>query len=128
MIRRSPRSTRTDTLVPYTTLFRSAGEKIGEEDVFTADLLLHDHGADADHIDVVAEIALRQDRLACLNRPDFRRVQNVGKVGGGQAGAEHLEKLPFGRYAGRSEARRVGKGWVGTFSSRGAPCHKKKKK
>src|SRR3546814_6313808 len=29
MIRRPPRSTRTDTLVPYTTLFRSAGETEG---------------------------------------------------------------------------------------------------
>src|SRR3546814_7955280 len=29
MIRRPPRSTRTDTLVPYTTLFRSAGERPG---------------------------------------------------------------------------------------------------
>src|SRR3546814_4383269 len=28
MIRRPPRSTRTDTLFPYTTLFRSAGERI----------------------------------------------------------------------------------------------------
>src|SRR3546814_7899276 len=29
MIRRPPRSTRTDTLFPYTTLFRSAGDFIG---------------------------------------------------------------------------------------------------
>src|SRR3546814_7548064 len=29
MIRRPPRSTRTDTLVPYTTLFRSAGAREG---------------------------------------------------------------------------------------------------
>src|SRR3546814_3890291 len=28
MIRRPPRSTRTDTLFPYTTLFRSAGERL----------------------------------------------------------------------------------------------------
>src|SRR3546814_1227192 len=28
MIRRPPRSTRTDTLVPYTTLFRSAGQPL----------------------------------------------------------------------------------------------------
>src|SRR3546814_12522833 len=28
MIRRPPRSTRTDTLFPYTTLFRSSGEKL----------------------------------------------------------------------------------------------------
>src|SRR3546814_8875584 len=29
MIRRPPRSTRTDTLFPYTTLFRSGGEPVG---------------------------------------------------------------------------------------------------
>src|SRR3546814_873014 len=29
MIRRPPRSTRTDTLFPYTTLFRSAGRRLG---------------------------------------------------------------------------------------------------
>src|SRR3546814_8501235 len=32
MIRRPPRSTRTDTLFPYTTLFRSAGT-LGQEDL-----------------------------------------------------------------------------------------------
>src|SRR3546814_972455 len=32
MIRRPPRSTRTDTLFPYTTLFRSAGEREGAGD------------------------------------------------------------------------------------------------
>src|SRR3546814_20881890 len=37
MIRRPPRSTRTDTLFPYTTLFRSVG---AQERV---DLVLHDH-------------------------------------------------------------------------------------
>src|SRR3546814_7089459 len=33
MIRRPPRSTRTDTLFPYTTLFRSAGQPHGEDAV-----------------------------------------------------------------------------------------------
>src|SRR3546814_8603560 len=32
MIRRPPRSTRTDTLFPYTTLFRSAGARRGRRD------------------------------------------------------------------------------------------------
>src|SRR3546814_5892619 len=36
MIRRPPRSTRTDTLFPYTTLFRSAGEDY--DTALTADL------------------------------------------------------------------------------------------
>src|SRR3546814_12638963 len=37
MIRRPPRSTRPDTLFPYTTLFRSVLERLTEEDV-TLDL------------------------------------------------------------------------------------------
>src|SRR3546814_8266022 len=38
MIRRPPRSTRTDTLLPYTTLFRSAGRR---PRIVAAGLLLH---------------------------------------------------------------------------------------
>src|SRR3546814_2595132 len=37
MIRRPPRSTRTDTLFPYTTLFRSVGKSLVAEDVDLAD-------------------------------------------------------------------------------------------
>src|SRR3546814_1382427 len=43
MIRRPPRSTRTDTLFPYTTLFRSAAEDIGQtalDDLRAESLLL----------------------------------------------------------------------------------------
>src|SRR3546814_9661113 len=36
MIRRPPRSTRTDTLFPYTTLFRSPGEKTWQSPVLSA--------------------------------------------------------------------------------------------
>src|SRR3546814_2235625 len=36
MIRRPPISTRTDTLCPYTTLFRSQSERIGREALLTA--------------------------------------------------------------------------------------------
>src|SRR3546814_19992730 len=50
MIRRPPRSTRTDTLFPYTTLFRSDGVRLavhrrqhddGRNDLCTAHLLAH---------------------------------------------------------------------------------------
>src|SRR3546814_19082691 len=42
MIRRPPRSTRTDTLVPYTTLFRSYGNRPEEtRKTFDADGFLH---------------------------------------------------------------------------------------
>src|SRR3546814_19468031 len=39
MIRRPPRSTRTDTLFPYTTLFRSAGEQLTEGSLNPHDVL-----------------------------------------------------------------------------------------
>src|SRR3546814_8284813 len=49
MIRRPPRSTRTDTLFPYTTLFRSlAGVGVlifVDEDIFEAVLILFEHVA-----------------------------------------------------------------------------------
>src|SRR3546814_13683443 len=37
MIRRPPRSTRTDTLFPYTTLFRSRGEAVGDDEAGAVD-------------------------------------------------------------------------------------------
>src|SRR3546814_15605925 len=43
MIRRPPRSTRTDTLLPYTTLFRSRADQKGEE----AEALLQGPGVHA---------------------------------------------------------------------------------
>src|SRR3546814_11602926 len=43
MIRRPPRSTRTDTLFPYTTLFRSA-ERLGEQRAHLSDPLPRGHG------------------------------------------------------------------------------------
>src|SRR3546814_10511956 len=59
MIRRPPRSTRTDTLFPYTTLFRSAGQALdgppGESETVRGD----DLGADqaiADGLPAVADI------------------------------------------------------------------------
>src|SRR3546814_3271803 len=58
MIRRPPRSTRTDTLFPYTTLFRSAGQ--------------------------VDRLAFLIDDLAVLERP--RRLQGAGYAGGRVAG------------------------------------------
>src|SRR3546814_15382712 len=41
MIRRPPRSTRTDTLFPYTTLFRSIGAITGPEAVYAAGVGQH---------------------------------------------------------------------------------------
>src|SRR3546814_14764592 len=71
MIRRPPRSTRTDTLFPYTTLFRSAANS--QMDV-VRDLRAHDihctcDGADwaaeYDHLDVIQE--LRAHGIHCTS-------------------------------------------------------------
>src|SRR3546814_8495169 len=56
MIRRPPRSTRTDTLFPYTTLFRSALHILIDRK-----LVLHRAGRDL--IDIVAEPALEGGQL-----------------------------------------------------------------
>src|SRR3546814_4489381 len=49
MIRRPPRSTRTDTLLPYTTLFRSRGFERGDRAV-AADEQRHDHVRENDDV------------------------------------------------------------------------------
>src|SRR3546814_4804073 len=54
MIRRPPRSTRTDTLFPYTTLFRSDGADIGDAEENVARRGLH----------AVDDLALEHDAIA----------------------------------------------------------------
>src|SRR3546814_20869185 len=116
MIRRPPRSTRTDTLFPYTTLFRSHfGRKV--------DLLLLDAFAD----------------------PEAHETRDLGLLGGEQLldglvrvlderlaeqrdlaeplvdlAVDHLGE-DLGRL--RSEERRVGKECVSTCRSRWSPYH-----
>src|SRR3546814_4535323 len=63
MIRRPPRSTRTDTLFPYTTLFRSA---IG-----------------VDRIDHEARLDRHHRPVAAVDPLDFARDQAVGHIGSG---------------------------------------------
>src|SRR3546814_18375057 len=97
MIRRPPRSTRTDTLFPYTTLFRSSLGVEGERravDVF-------------DDLRGVYRIAGFPERGG--ERPVFVRVVNQGA---------------YGDIGGiRSEERRVGKECVSTCRSRWSPYH-----
>src|SRR3546814_9766633 len=64
MIRRPPRSTRTDTLFPYTTLFRSARDQQFE----TADPDHQRHAGDAD---------AKPDRRACGNAVDDERSEHL---------------------------------------------------
>src|SRR3546814_9728641 len=83
MIRRPPRSTRTDTLFPYTTLFRSA---------FVAAILIgreHESGLLRDH---AVDIEFNRAR---------RDAQRIGPLGGLEQAGELLQAffiLPFQRH------------------------------
>src|SRR3546814_14387553 len=116
MIRRPPRSTRTDTLFPYTTLFRSSGAIhqtfIGRNMKKAARRRTASSGLD------------RQARGLFLQHL-FLVVDGCGLV-------EDLEDLLQGGglvdLLHRSEERRVGKEGVSTGRSRWSQEHKKKKK
>ena len=86
-----------------------AGRKVGEEDRLAADGLLDHHRALADDEDVVALLALVDDRLAGLDLLDLGGLEHVGEVVRGEARAEHLQQLPLGRDAGDRALRAPGR-------------------
>src|SRR3546814_19347410 len=127
MIRRPPRSTRTDTLFPYTTLFRSgsgrrpflrrAGVRHPRPDPDHARrsrLRLHPRRRPAD-----AEPAALRDLPAVAAVGTVRGVARNRRSGQAEAGV-------LLRRGARSEERRVGKGCVSTCRSRWSTYHEKK--
>src|SRR3546814_4937100 len=89
MIRRPPRSTRTDTLFPYTTLFRSERHPRGDE-------TLADFG---DRLDAVERDALRRivelHQVAQIDRRqvgDPARELQIGRIAVGRS-EEHTSEL-----------------------------------
>src|SRR3546814_5043245 len=104
MLRRPPRSTRTDTLFPYPTLFRSlrrgearqvvraAGLGAGAGEPLSAEGLHAHHRADPVAVDVdVADLGARRD---VLDRLVDARVDAQGQaVAGGVDGVDHLVQI-----------------------------------
>src|SRR3546814_12578908 len=125
MRRRPPRSTRTDTLFPYTTLFRST-------------VFLHCFTTAA------RPIRRETDRGKILEKPVPRsfqrplRMRRAGRHRPSPAPTPSRRPIketkdddpqePVRDSRVRSEERRVGKECVSTCSSRWSPYHKKKKK
>src|SRR3546814_13214182 len=115
MIRRPPRSTRTDTLFPYTTLFRSV------------------EGGGIDHLDL--HRLLRLAVALAANHPGMHLGGHVAPRRDLADLVEFLHRhrrrlaagLLWGRFL-RSEERRVGKECVSTCRSRWSPVHSKKKR
>src|SRR3546814_18774884 len=111
MIRRPPRSTRTDTLFPYTTLFRSGNflPVVQKADPMKNNIkaLRQTRGI------TQAELALRTG----VGIPQVSKWEN-GRV---DIPASRLTEIA--NVLGRSEERRVGKECVRTCSSRWSPDH-----
>src|SRR3546814_20467309 len=121
MIRRPPRSTRTDTLFPYTTLFRSKA-------------WLDAKGAVADAQQMLEEVQRRRDEvLAEVSRLErIRRIAPAVRLRSDHlaALAAHMDTIDIGpqrehaaEAAMSSAERRVGKGCVSPCRSRWAPSH-----
>src|SRR3546814_13610685 len=110
MIRRPPRSTRTDTLFPDTTLFRSGGRR---------DL---QNGADIDAVVEPARcetlrFAFYRDAIGFVIRRGRDRIVAFDRR---MSGNFEPESQILAR---RSEERRVGKECVSTCRSRWSPYH-----
>src|SRR3546814_17851758 len=116
MIRRPPRSTRTDTLFPYTTLFRSptsgfSWRKKLIDNILIDDLAVSPPSAWAKRIEqavVIGPLA----RAVAVTAADQEDAS--ARLGVGRRQFYHLL---------RSEERRVGKECVSTCRSRVSPFH-----
>src|SRR3546814_16075187 len=88
MIRRPPRSTRTDTLLPYTTLFRSIDADDGLRIVLARELR-QDRGGGVDHLTAARQ--RRVDERSC------ERMRGGAFVGEEQPARQHPRFARLGR-------------------------------
>src|SRR3546814_18156059 len=119
MIRRPPISTRTDTLIPYTTLFRSAESGRGLDD---SDVVDSPHRRQR----AIARARRARRRGALAGPGKRRRAAGAGRryiersAGGASRIAQAALRISaFGRGAAGVEERRGGKEVGGTGCSRG---------
>src|SRR3546814_12202955 len=112
MIRRPPRSTRTDTLFPYTTLFRSGrGDVVGGDEVvgqlgggvfaeghrLLVDQLAVGEQLEGEHVDLFLRLLALADHVAAVVVGEARLDAVAGVVGqrqrdgaGGEIGRAHV--------------------------------------
>src|SRR3546814_21007166 len=103
MSRRPPKSTRTDTLFPYTTLFRSLGQIAGDVSGRTVDL----------------GRVLPRKRAAAMGGSAAIGIDDDLAAGQARVAVRSADLEQSGRVdADRSEERRVGQEWVSTCRSR----------
>src|SRR3546814_14440954 len=132
MIRRPPRSTRTDTLFPYTTLFRSRFTFYFPAQEEWGGRMYHPlEGAHAGHEEIFAGMMgqLMGGLPMIVRLGGYMVESNCGHIGDDIDARAGADPTLYGYRAGvRSEERRVGKECVSTFRYRWSPNHKKKNK
>src|SRR3546814_20500743 len=132
MIRRPPRSTRTDTLFPYTTLFRSDVDLRGQgahEGIGPTAEVGHHRGRDAEALSDQGDRQGDGQLLGEVGRaivPDA--LDELVDQGRGEARGHLLPRRDPTLGDGRSEERRVGKECVSTCRSRWTTYHSQKNK
>src|SRR3546814_13319999 len=110
MIRRPPRSTRTDTLFPYTTLFRSRGRGLPFEGNYSSWLEQKEKRlAQEEKTESGRQRVLKQELEWIRQSPRARQAKSKARV-------QAYESLVA---QARSEERRVGKEGVSACRSRG---------
>src|SRR3546814_11752718 len=123
MIRRPPRSTRTDTLFPYTTLFRSLDADLLAQ--FANQRIMRGLAS----LDFAAgKLPLAGRDLADRTLRDQYASVRINQATGGDLAALAWRRSVLRHQVRRSEERRVGKACVSTCRSRWSPEHEKKKK
>src|SRR3546814_11633267 len=142
MIRRPPRSTRTDTLFPYTTLFRSGGIHLAGGNIIDARIHTTRDGLALDNFLVqdplgrpFAEAGQIQRLTRAIEDALANRQKLLPKLEARalpRARAEAFRVAPsvfvVNNASNRPEERRVGKESGSTCRSRWAPYHQKQKK
>src|SRR3546814_18515618 len=121
MIRRPPRSTRTDTLFPYTTLFRSAQEYCDRHDLSVVRIFSDGQSGRTDERRAFQEM----ERFVLDPRNEVNAVVVYAYSRFYRNFLESEKKIAALEDKGinRSEERRVGKECVSTCRYRGAPDH-----
>src|SRR3546814_1434904 len=86
MLRRPPRSTRTDTLLPYTTLFRSRADHEGNAPAPGGELCLGQHGLQQDRDEDRAKLAADQGQILKAGpEAAVRARRHFGQIGRARA-------------------------------------------
>src|SRR3546814_12579504 len=124
MIRRPPRSTRTDTLFPYTTLFRSASLRLRIARTFASDKFYLKPYLDLDalytHMPSYSESGNAMHLDVESSNEFVLGLSPMLEVGGKVSLDNGAVMRPFAS-GGRSEERRVGEACVSTCRFRWSP-------